>query len=71
MANVLTEEELDFNLSVYDLEETPIEVTIEDAETSPFSGENKLIILHNPFFLTSEKQKIKVEHNLMTLEAYI
>ena len=42
MANVLTEEEMDFNLSVYDLEETPIEEAIEDAETFPFFGRKKI-----------------------------
>lgn len=72
VANVLTnDEEMDFNLSVYDLEETPIEVALEDAETFPFFGERKLIFLHNPYFLTSEKPKEKVEHNLVQLEQYI
>lgn len=71
MSNVLTKEEMDFNLSVYDLEETPIEEAIEDAETFPFFGERKLIFLHNPIFLSSEKSKEKVEHQLQVLEAYI
>ena len=39
--NMLTEEEMDFNLSTYDLEEVPIEVALEDAETFPFMGEKK------------------------------
>lgn len=63
--------ETDFNLSTYDLEETPIEVAIEDAETLPFMGEKRLIFLDNPYFLTSEKTKEKVEHNLKRLEEYI
>ena len=53
IANVLTEEEREFNLSTYDLTETPIETVIEDAETFPFFGERKLIIAQNPFFLTA------------------
>lgn len=69
--NVLSEEELDFNLSSYDLEETPIEVALEDAETYPFFGEKKLVFLHNPVFLTSEKTKEKIEHNIVKLEAYL
>ncbi len=70
--NVLSDEEIDFNLATYDLEETPIEVAIEDAETFPFMGEKRLVILQNPIFLTSEKQKGKaVEHNLARLEAYL
>lgn len=69
--NVLTADEADFNLSTYDLEETPIEVVIEDAETLPFLGERRLILLYNPVFLTSEKTKEKVEHNIAKLEAYL
>lgn len=69
--NVLNDDEKDFNLSTYDLEETPIEVAIEDAETFPFMGEKKLIILQNPVFLTSEKTKEKVEHNINKLEEFL
>ncbi|RSD24145.1 DNA polymerase III subunit delta [Mesobacillus subterraneus] len=69
--NVLDEEEKDFNFSVYDLEETPIEAALEDAETFPFMGEKRLVILQNPVFLTSEKSKGKVEHNLAKLEEYL
>jgi len=69
--HVLDEEEKDFNLSVYDLEETPIEAALEDAETFPFMGEKRLVILQNPVFLTSEKAKGKVEHNLAKLEEYL
>ncbi len=71
ISNVLSEEEADFNLSSYDLEETPIDTALEDAETFPFMGERRLIFLHNPVFLTSEKSKAKQEHNLAKLEAYI
>jgi DNA polymerase III subunit delta len=69
--NLLHEEELDFNLSSYDLAETPIEAALEDAETLPFMGERRLILLHNPVFLTAEKTREKTEHNLSKLEAYI
>ncbi|MEB6548032.1 DNA polymerase III subunit delta [Heyndrickxia sporothermodurans] len=69
--NVLTDEEMDFNLANYDLEETSIEVALEDAETFPFMGEKRLIFLHNAFFLTAEKGKQRVEHNIQKLEEYI
>src|SRR4051812_22883345 len=68
---VLQAEEIEFNLSSFDLSETPVEIALEDAETFPFIGEKKLIFLHNPNFLTAEKTKEKVEHNLSRLEAYI
>jgi DNA polymerase-3 subunit delta len=69
--HILTEEELDFNFSAYDLEETPIEVVVEDAETFPFLGDKKVIFLHNPSFLTAEKTKEKADHNLSKFEAYL
>lgn len=69
--HILDEEEMDFNFSAYDLEETPIELALEDAETYPFLGERKVIFLHNPSFLTAEKSKEKVEHNLSRLESYL
>lgn len=71
VANVLTEDDTDFNLSVYDLEETPVELAIEDAETFPFTGGTKLVILNNPLFLTGDKTKDKTEHNVKKLEQYI
>lgn len=69
--SVLTEEEMDFNFAVYDLEETPVESALEEAETFPFTGEKKLVILNNPAFLTAERSKDKVEHNVKKLEEYI
>ncbi|UAC47312.1 DNA polymerase III subunit delta [Bacillus aquiflavi] len=67
--HVLEKEEIEFNFSSYDLEETPIETALEDAETFPFIGDKRLIILQNPFFLTSAKGK--VDHHLAKLEAYL
>ena len=71
LEHVLTEEERDFNFASYDLEETPIEAALEEAETLPFMGERRLILLHNPVFLTAERTKGKVEHNTKKLEAYL
>ncbi|MCQ6273616.1 DNA polymerase III subunit delta [Bacillus sp. V3B] len=68
---ILKEDEIEFNLSSFDLNETPVEMALEDAETFPFIGERKLLFLHNASFLTAEKTKDKVEHNLARLEAYI
>jgi DNA polymerase III subunit delta len=69
--NALHEDEIELNVSVYDLEETPIELAIEDAETLPFFGERKVILLKNPYFLTAEKSKDKVEHHLEKLIHYL
>ena len=71
VGQAVSEEEMDFNFSNYDLEETPVETAIEDAETFPFMGERRVVVLHNPVFLTAEKTKEKVEHNLTKFEQYL
>lgn len=67
----LNEDELDFNFSQFDLEEIPIEIALEDVETLPFIGERRLVFMQNPYFLTAEKTKSKVEHSIKRLEAYL
>lgn len=59
------------NLSLYDLEETPIQEVIADAETYPFFGERKLVIARNPGFLKAKPDKLSFEHDLNTLERYL
>lgn len=71
LKNVLSDAEIDFNFSSYDLEEVPVETALEDAETFPFLGEKRLLFLYHPFFLTAEKKTGKVEHHLKKLENYI
>lgn len=61
----------DFNKSVYDMEETPVETAIEDAETLPFMGEFRVVIIQSPYFLTAAKSRAKVEHDLTHLEKYL
>ncbi|BDG31299.1 DNA polymerase III subunit delta [Parageobacillus thermoglucosidasius] len=67
---VLTEEEREFNVSVYDCEEIPVQAALEDAETFPFLGEKRVIIVKNPYFFTAEKEK-EITHDLKKLESYI
>lgn len=57
---VVDQETKDFNLSVFDLEEDPLDQAIADAETFPFMGERRLVIVKNPYFLTGEKKKKKL-----------
>ena len=67
----LLEEEKDFNLSIYDMEDSTVETALEDAETLPFMGERRVVVIKNPVYLTSEKKKEKVEHRIEKLEQYI
>jgi DNA polymerase-3 subunit delta len=59
------------DLTVYDLEETPVQEVIRDAETFPFFGDNKLIIAMNPVFLKAKPDSLDFEHDLAVLEAYL
>lgn len=65
---VLTAKE---NLSTYDLEETPIQDIVTDAETYPFFGDKKLIIATNPVFLKAKPDQLPFEHDVQTLEEYL
>ncbi|MDA3130761.1 DNA polymerase III subunit delta [Aliibacillus thermotolerans] len=71
VSTLLTEEEKDFNYSIYDMKEVPIQVAVEEGETLPFFGERRVIFLKNCYFLTTVKEKEKVEHDLSTFEKYI
>lgn len=61
----------DFNLIRYDLSETPLETVIEEAETYPFLGEHKVIIVRDARIFTAMKEHNKVEHRLEALIDYL
>ncbi|MEK3934136.1 DNA polymerase III subunit delta [Sporosarcina sp. FSL W7-1349] len=56
----------------FDLEETPVETVIEEADTIPFLADRKLIIAGNANFLKAqEKAREKVVHNVEVLAAWL
>lgn len=56
----------------FDLDETPIEAVIEEADTLPFLVERKLVIANNASFLkAADKSKEKVVHNIALLEEWL
>ncbi|WP_337019474.1 DNA polymerase III subunit delta [Oceanobacillus massiliensis] len=59
------------NLSIYDLEDTPIQEVVTDAETYPFFGGRKLIIANNASFLKAEADNLAFEHDFAYLERYL
>lgn len=67
---VLTKDEIDFNLSTFELKETPISAAIEEASTIPFMGKYRVVIVKDPQFLTG-KDQTKMEHDLKDLERYL
>lgn len=60
-----------FNVTRFDMAETPVDAAIEEAEALPFMGERRVVIIENPVFLTGNEDKNKVEHHLSKLEKYI
>lgn len=68
---VLTEEEHDFNLSIYDMRETAVDLAVEDAATLPFIGAKRVVILKDAYFLTAQKDEWKIDHSLKIFEEYI
>ena len=61
----------DFNLNNYDAEETNISNAINDASTIPFMSDKKIVIIKNAYFLTNEKIKKEINHDIDSLVRYI
>jgi len=59
------------DISVYDLEEVPVEAVVTDAETYPFFSDKKLVIANNPVFLKAGNDKLPFEHQISKLEQYL
>lgn len=67
--SALANDEAEFNYASFDLTEVPIEQAIAEAESVPFWGERKVVVLQRPAFLTSEKSK--VDHQTDSFAQYI
>lgn len=56
----------------FDLEETPVEAVIEEADTLPFLDDHKLIIASGALFLTGQDAKRgEVTHHIAALEQWL
>lgn len=74
MREKLIQQASEMDINVYDMTESPIELALEDAETLPFLSDRRVVIIKNPYFLTSEKKLASasaVEHHLKKLEQYL
>lgn len=69
--NSIIKDNKDSEVVHYDLLETPIERLIEDLDTYNFLASKKIIVGHNACFLSSDKSKSLVEHNIDIFEKYI
>lgn len=61
----------EFNVTSYDMEETPLSTALAEAETLPFFGDHRLVFVENPYFLTSEKKSTSIEHDMKELISYL
>lgn len=61
----------EFNITIYDAEETNIVNAVNDAQTIPFMSLKKVIVIRNCYFLTNEKIKKEIKHDLDALSRYI
>ncbi|WP_231385227.1 DNA polymerase III subunit delta [Candidatus Stoquefichus massiliensis] len=63
--------EENMNMMTYWCQETPMAAIIEDALTPPFLSEYKMIVVRNPLFLTTQKQKDVSEDDIKMLLEYL
>jgi DNA polymerase-3 subunit delta len=61
----------EFNYVTFDMENTSIDDAIEDAMTLPFMCDHKIVVLKNPYFLTSKRIKSEFEFNEEVLLSYL
>lgn len=67
----IPEENRDFAVSRYDLSEVSIDEVLEDAGTTPFMADRKVIIASGAVFLTGAKDTSKTEHKPEKLLEYL
>lgn len=69
--SVLEDDEASMNFGQFNMKETPIDLAVQEAESFPFFGDKRLVFIHEPYFLTGEKVKNDVEHELSQLIKYV
>lgn len=68
---LIPQEQQVMNVGRYDMETTPVAMAIDDAMSAPFFGDRRLVLISKPYFLTGEKSKAKVDHDLASLRKYL
>lgn len=61
----------DLNFLSFDMENTSLDEVVAEAETLPFFGEQRLVFVENPYFLTGEKVNNGIEQNTDLLVDYL
>lgn len=65
------EGEDDLNFLSFDMENASLDEVVAEAETLPFFGDQRLVFVENPYFLTGEKVNNGIEQNTDLLTAYL
>lgn len=68
---VLQDQDDEMNAIRFDMETTPISLALEEARTLPFFGDKRLVQVDNPYFLTGERGKGGVVHDVEELIDYL
>jgi DNA polymerase-3 subunit delta len=62
----------EFNVTTYDMEDQNVEEAINDASTIPFLSDQKMVVLKNTYFLSTDTTKRKeIDHNIDAFRRYI
>jgi DNA polymerase-3 subunit delta len=61
----------DLNFLSFDMEMTSLEEVVAEAETLPFFGDQRLVFVENPYFLTAEKVNNGIEQNTDLFVQYL
>ncbi|KAF1305620.1 DNA polymerase III subunit delta [Candidatus Enterococcus willemsii] len=61
----------DLNFAQFDLEQDSLDSVLDEAQSTPFFGDYRLIFAENPFFLTAEKKASAPEQNIDGLLDYL
>lgn len=61
----------EFAFGRYDMESHPIDEALAEAQSMPFFSDSRVIFIERPYFLSSQKAKHEIAHDLKWLESYI
>lgn len=67
----LTPEEQELNVAEFDLEQVDVQEAVGEANTLPFLGEHRLVLVTNPIFLSGTKNKTGLAQNVDSLMEYV
>ncbi len=68
---IVDEGNRDLNIASYNMEEVLLQQALEDAESSPFFGDYRIVFVEKPYFLTTSKTKSKLEHDIVAFAEYL